>query len=182
VDCFAADPRPLFPILAEKVLIAHNALFDLGFLSRLGFVPGHVRCTMLQAQLLTAGTREPCTLRACARRELGRDFAKDLQRSDWSRTLSAEQLDYAAADAGVLLPLYWCHDERLSAAGLADVAVIEQRCLPAMLWLSSAGVPIDTDAWRQLTAEAELSCGSRPRSSATRPCSTPTGGVRTCTP
>jgi DNA polymerase III epsilon subunit-like protein len=35
VDCQSVDPAELFPSLAEKILVAHNALFDLGFLSRL---------------------------------------------------------------------------------------------------------------------------------------------------
>ena len=55
VDCFEVDPRPLFPILAEKKLIIHNALFDLGMLSEMGFElgeNGEVIDTMLMSQLL----------------------------------------------------------------------------------------------------------------------------------
>jgi hypothetical protein len=55
IDCFEVDPRPLFPILADKELIAHNALFDLGFLSELGFElgeAGRVLDTMLLSQVL----------------------------------------------------------------------------------------------------------------------------------
>ncbi len=39
VDCFGVDPGPLFPALAEKRLVFHNAIFDLGFLTRVGFEP-----------------------------------------------------------------------------------------------------------------------------------------------
>jgi hypothetical protein len=55
VDCFKVDPRPLFPILTEKELVIHNALFDLGFLFQMGFEPGEngrVLDTMLTSQLL----------------------------------------------------------------------------------------------------------------------------------
>ena len=55
VDCFEVDPRPLFPVLAEKELVIHNALFDLGFLSRMGFEIGKggtIVDTMLISQLL----------------------------------------------------------------------------------------------------------------------------------
>ena len=55
VDCFEVDPRPLFPILADKELIAHNALFDLGFLAEMGFElgeVGRVLDTMLISQVL----------------------------------------------------------------------------------------------------------------------------------
>jgi 3'-5' exonuclease len=55
VDCFEVDPRPLFPVLAEKTLIMHNALFDLGFLIEMGFElgeTGQVLDTMLMSQVL----------------------------------------------------------------------------------------------------------------------------------
>jgi len=55
VDCFEIDPRPLFPVLAQKELVIHNALFDLGFLCQIGFElaeDGKVLDTMLLSQLL----------------------------------------------------------------------------------------------------------------------------------
>jgi hypothetical protein len=55
VDCSRVDPRPLFPVLANKELIAHNAVFELTFLSEMGFKLGEgsrVGDTMLMSQLL----------------------------------------------------------------------------------------------------------------------------------
>jgi hypothetical protein len=55
VDCSRVDPRPLFPVLANKELIAHNAVFELTFLSEMGFELGEgsrVGDTMLMSQLL----------------------------------------------------------------------------------------------------------------------------------
>lgn len=55
VDCFEVDPQPIFPILTEKRLIFHNGLFDLGFLTEMGFEPGEdgeVLDTMLMSQVL----------------------------------------------------------------------------------------------------------------------------------
>ena len=55
VDCSRVDPRPLFPVLANKELIAHNALFDLGFLAEKDFElgeDGRVLDTMLLSQVL----------------------------------------------------------------------------------------------------------------------------------
>jgi len=55
VDCSRVDPRPLFPVLANKELIAHNALFELTFLAEMGFElgeDGRVGDTMLMSQLL----------------------------------------------------------------------------------------------------------------------------------
>lgn len=55
VDCFKTEPRGLLPVLADKELVAHNALFELGFLSRMGFElgpNGRVLDTMLMSQVL----------------------------------------------------------------------------------------------------------------------------------
>jgi DNA polymerase III epsilon subunit-like protein len=55
VDCFEADPHALFGVLAEKELVIHNALFDLGFLYQMGFElgeNGEVLDTMLSSQIV----------------------------------------------------------------------------------------------------------------------------------
>jgi hypothetical protein len=55
VDCFKVDPHPLFPILAEKKLVIHNAIFDLSFLYQMDFEVGEggeALDTMLTSQLL----------------------------------------------------------------------------------------------------------------------------------
>jgi DNA polymerase-1 len=156
VDAFTVDIRPLFGLLAERTLIAHNASFDVGFLASLGFEPGRVRCTMVLSQLLY-GTRKPRgfhTLAACAERELGRAIDKSEQTSDWSGELSAEQLAYAALDAEVLLALHAALEAKIQAANLSTTAEIESRCLPAMVWLARSGVPFDTAAWQTLAATA----------------------------
>src|SRR5262249_13420217 len=98
IDCFAVEPRPAFAALAATVVFGHNLSFDLGFLARRGFVPGKVCDTRILSQLLD-GTRRHRGyhgLAACVQRHLGRELPKDLQRSDWSGTLSQEQLEYAA--------------------------------------------------------------------------------------
>jgi 3'-5' exonuclease len=55
IDCFEVDPRPLFRVLARKMLVIHNALFDLGFLLEMGFEldgGGEIIDTMLMSQIL----------------------------------------------------------------------------------------------------------------------------------
>jgi hypothetical protein len=61
IDCFKVDPNPLFPVLAQKKLVIHNALFDLAFLSQMGFEVGEgggVFDTMITSQLLGVGDAE----------------------------------------------------------------------------------------------------------------------------
>ena len=86
--------------------------------------------------------------------ELGRTLDKGQQKSDWSGELTREQLDYAALDAEVLLPLYEALDAKVREAGMAKVADLEIRCLPGIAWLSTSGVAFDAEAWAVLVVEA----------------------------
>jgi DNA polymerase-1 len=157
VDAFALDPTPLFPALAEVELVGHNLQFDLGMLAALGFTPGPVADTMLLSQLLhgTRHARGFHKLEQVAEREIGRRLNKELQRTDWSGTLTAEQLNYAAEDILVLLPLYRALAVKLKVAGLVKVAELENRALPAVAWLARSGVRLDRGAWEALALQAE---------------------------
>jgi DNA polymerase-1 len=161
VDCFHADPRPLFEALAGKALVGHHLAFDLGFLAALGFEPGECHDTLLLSQLLH-GMRQKKGfhgLAAALKRELGSDLPKELQRSDWSGALSQEQLDYAARDAAVLLPLFRSLSDKVRAAGMEQVAEIERRALPAVAWLARSGAMVDRAAWLGLAHSAEAEVG-----------------------
>ena len=97
VDCLSVDPGELLPILTEATVVAHNVLFDLGFLSFLGFEPGKVAGTMILSQLLHAGSKvEPLkrgqtsySLDSVVERELGLELDKTHQSGDWGGTLTA---------------------------------------------------------------------------------------------
>jgi DNA polymerase-1 len=164
VDCQSVDPAGLFPILAEVTVVAHNALFDLGFLSSLGFEPGKVADTMILSQLLHAGSKvEPLkrgqtshSLDSVVKRELGLELDKSHQSSDWGGTLTPEMIEYAAKDVEVLLPLYEVLKAKIEVAGLTYVAEIEHRTLPAVVWMSSAGVPINVDGWKEQARNTEV--------------------------
>src|SRR5262249_10957974 len=158
---FAVGPRPLWEVLAERPLVAHNAAFDLGMLRPLGFEPGPVTCTLVLSQLVH-GTRHPRgfhELQACVQRELGQELDKELQRSDWLGVLTREQLDYAARDAEVLRPLHEALAARVAEGGQQAVAALESRCLPAVAWMAAAGVALDAGAWRAVAADAEGEAG-----------------------
>lgn len=156
IDGDRVSPRPLFPLLMDKPIVCHNATFDLGFLAALGFEPDPrmVRDTMMMSQILHAGDGARHNLAEVVKRELGLEVSKELQTSDWTGDLTPAQLEYAARDAAVLLPLLDRLEEQIRAAGLENVAEIEARCIPAVVWMENAGAGFDGEAWQALTREA----------------------------
>jgi len=90
------------------------------------------------------------------RRELGISMDKEHQASDWSGDLTPEMLSYASKDSEVLLPLARTLEAGIEGAGLQRVADIERRALPALVRMSSAGVPFDSEGWRGRMREIEV--------------------------
>ena len=82
-------------------------------------------------------------------------LGKTHQSGDWGGTLTPEMIEYAAKDVEVLLPLYEVLKAKIEEASLTYAAEIEHRALPAVVWMSSAGVPIDADGWRVHALKAE---------------------------
>jgi DNA polymerase-1 len=157
VDVFQVDPRSLWGLLADRELIFHNAHFDLQFLAGLGFEPkAPIHDVMILSRLLTAGSRDGNTLADLTERHLGQKLDKAAQKSDWSGALTDDQLRYAALDVEVLPPLFEVLKQKIKEASLEPVAEIEQRCLPAWLWMATAGLPVDRSAWEELSRQSRM--------------------------
>jgi len=125
--------------------VAHNAVFDLGWLQEHDLYPqGEVFCTMLASRVLTNGLPNiRHGLQHIVSRYLKRELSKEEQRSDWSVELRPEQLKYAALDVLVLLDLWPLVLERLQFGDLMGAWVLECRALPAMAQLWRTGLPFD---------------------------------------
>lgn len=164
VDVDRVDPHllaPLFAATTGPVFIGHNLKFDFQFLAAAGLVaPAGARLfdTMLATQLLDGGVnlneKDSFTLATVTKRALGRSLDKTLQGSDWSGTLSEEQIRYAATDAAVLLPLHAALAWGLEEAGLEPAMGLEMSALPAVAWLEQTGAPFDQGQWRSLSDAA----------------------------
>src|SRR5688572_16960646 len=92
-------PRP--------IKIAHNAKFDAKFIKHnLGIDLGGLFDTLLASQIVGAGDiEERHGLETVASRYLGESVDKSERLSNWNFELSEAQLEYAARDAAILLPL-----------------------------------------------------------------------------
>jgi DNA polymerase-1 len=120
--------------------------------------------TMVAQQLLEAAATPPhggegrprYGLEFVAERVLSVRLDKTPQTSDWSGTLSSQQVEYARKDAAILLALHEMQAPAIREAGMDSVWQIEQRCVPAVAWTELAGVPIDREGWLDVAAQAVL--------------------------
>ena len=156
-DCFRLSREQLAPLLEviaadQPIKIAHNAKFDWKFLARhLGVQMTGIFDTYLGSVLAAAGDEnERHGLEPVVSRYLNQQLNKDAQLSNWGGELSQHQLEYAARDAQVLLPLREKLQVRLEELDLLVTAELEFAAVPAIAGMELAGVYLDVDRWRAL--------------------------------
>ncbi len=154
VDVFEVrDLSPLKEALeGGPVKTLHNAKFDHQFLyAEHGISLSPIFDTMLAAQLLDGGAQGASySLEAVAERYLDEQLDKSARRTDWSGDLSERQIEYAARDAEVLLPLREKLAESLAAEELRLVSKIEFSAVGALSEMELAGIKLDVEKWREL--------------------------------
>jgi DNA polymerase-1 len=154
-DDLAANPdlQPLRELLAatRPVKVAHNAKFDAKWIkNRLGVELGSVFDSFLASQLISAGNSdERHGLSPVSERYLGTAVDKAEQLSNWGGELSETQLQYAATDAAVMLPLREAILKRLQSDGLENCARLEFQCVLPVTQLELNGFFLDADRWRE---------------------------------
>lgn len=139
--------------------IFHNAKFDIKFFrkhfdKRLPL--SRLFDTMLASQLAACGLDVgKHNLASACSRYLGIDLPKEEQTSDWSQELTSSQLEYAAKDAAMLLPLAGALMKLLQTEGLNRAAKIEFDCCFATADMEYHGVPFDAESCWQMLEQAE---------------------------
>lgn len=163
IDCWELDlagwaaVRDFFEA-KQRFWLAHNAVFDLGWLQEHGIRPnGQVMCSMIASKLLSNGVPNlKYGLAPTVERYLGRELSKEMQVSDWSApVLSAEQLTYAAGDVQALIDLDPVLTERLGAGRLMKAFRLECDALPAMAQMWRTGLPFNRTRLEELQASLE---------------------------
>ncbi|HEX8142168.1 MAG TPA: DNA polymerase [Pyrinomonadaceae bacterium] len=142
---------------ARPVKIAHNAKFDAKWTRHtLGVELGSLFDTLLASQLVSAGDQEERHgLEAVAARYLDERVDKAERLSDWSGELSTAQLEYAARDASILLPLRERLIERLKTEALLRCAQLEFECVLPVAGIELAGIYLDKHRWREQLVAVE---------------------------
>jgi DNA polymerase-1 len=157
----SAELAPLRDLLAADtpVKIAHNAKFDAKWVRHhLGAEMGGLYDTFLASQLIAAGDQDRRhSLADVAQFFTGTELDKTQQVSDWGAAeLSQLQIEYAARDAAVMVPLREKMDERLALDGLADVARLEFECVMPIAEMELTGFYLDEPRWREQLEKVKI--------------------------
>src|SRR5207244_8691864 len=144
-----SSPRP--------IKIAHNAKFDAKFIKyNLGVDLVGVFDTLLASQLVSAGDiEERHGLAASTERYLNQTVDKSERLSNWEFELSEAQLQYAARDAAVLIPLRDRLIERIKSLDLVQCAQLEFECVMPVVDLELAGFYMKKERWLEQLAIVE---------------------------
>ena len=144
-----SSPRP--------IKIAHNAKFDAKFIKHnLSVDLVGLFDTLLASQLVSAGDiEERHGLEAIAGRYLNEAVDKSERLSNWEFELSEAQLQYAARDAAVLIPLREKLIDRIKSLGLIQCAQLEFECVMPVVDLELTGFYMNKERWLQQLAIVE---------------------------
>lgn len=129
-------------LLASKdvLKLCHYARFDMAVLKfylKVDVWP--VFCSKVASKLVRTYT-DRHSLKDLVREFLGKEMDKTNQTSDWGRSdLSPSQLDYAADDVRVLIPIYSQMVQLLEREKLTNLATQAFACLPAVTDLDIGG-------------------------------------------
>ena len=142
-------PRP--------IKIAHNAKFDAKFIKHnLGADIGGLFDTLLASQIISAGDiEERHGLDTVATRYLNESVDKTERLSNWNFELSEAQLEYAARDAAILLPLRERLIERLKSDSLVKCAQLEFECVMTVADIELAGFFMHKERWLEQLSVVE---------------------------
>lgn len=137
---------------SDSIKVFQNSKFDLKFLLANDFeFRGPIFDTMLAAQLVNDNTGpRSAALDSLASYYLGIKLPKEEQKSDFSGSLRAAQIEYAAKDAAILLPLRERLIEEIKKGRLIEVCKLEFDCALAVADMELAGVKLHREKWQKL--------------------------------
>jgi DNA polymerase I-like protein with 3'-5' exonuclease and polymerase domains len=143
--------------------VIQNAKFELKFLQHeLGIYKfGHIWDTMNAEKIISKGRvafkdRYGFGLDDIALRTLKVHLPKDEQKSDWYMSeLSQSQIEYAARDAMVVLPIYQHQRDTIRQQSQVRVAELEFATTPALAWMENNGLYLDQEMWLRVCDETK---------------------------
>ena len=142
----------LFPYLEGRILVLHNALFDLGFFYKYGFYPKQIRDTMLASKIIYNGDIENIKhdFATCMKRELDITYDKTEQKNIAQVKLSVPStIQYSFNDVDKLLQLHDVLEKKIIDGGFEETYVLHCRFIRALAYIEQCGLAISSKKWKE---------------------------------
>jgi len=159
-DLFQIELPQFFIDILENpqiIKIMHHAIFDISHLIKYyNCKIENSFCTAISSRILSSGLSIRNSLKATAKRFLDIDIDKTEQTSDWGGELTSSQIEYAAEDAKILIPLYKKLNSILKEKKLLHIGRMEFKIQEISAELKAKGVEIDKE--KLINAKKEILC------------------------
>jgi len=154
VDCLTVNPKEFKELLEKKILIMHNAKFDLRFLYYQGIVPTKIFDTFLVERILTTGldtvrrSLDAVVYKYC-KIELDKTIRGNIHREG----LSTRVIKYAADDVKYLHQVKRKQEVALAENKLTRTASLDNEFVCVLAYIEFCGMFMNAEDWRKKCEE-----------------------------
>lgn len=143
------------PLIIDKILVFHNAAFDLTWFYKYNYFPWKVRDTFLASKILYNGL--PYIRHGFGfvmERELNIHYDKSEQKNIALIKLSTNRaIQYCFNDVDKLLELKKVLHTKIYKGGFAQVYNLHCKWIRAFAYMQTCGIPINEDKWKEKIKE-----------------------------
>lgn len=146
----------VIPYIENRILVLHNALFDLGFFYKYNFIPEVVRDTMLSSKILYNGDEENIRndFGSVMYRELGIKYDKTEQKNISQVKLSTpSSIAYCFQDVDRLVELHDVMYEKIIEGGYEETYLLHCNYIKALAYIEQCGLAISSEKWKEKMKE-----------------------------
>lgn len=148
IDCSTIEITLLKNLLENRLLVIHNAKFDLKFLYKHGIVPNKVFCTYLAEAVLNKGDKTvKKSLQAVAKRYLNKELDKSIRGQIIWRGLTPDVIKYAARDVEHLSSIKVSQTIKIFNHDLSNSMRLENEFVKVLAYIEYCGIFLNKELW-----------------------------------
>jgi DNA polymerase-1 len=156
IDTTTVDIQLFKEFLETKILVIHNAKFDVRFLYCVGIVPTGVFDTFLAERVLSTGIDiHGKSYSACVQRYFQKFVDKTMQTQVGKLGVTTRTVLYAAEDVIHLIPLMEAQTKLLKEHKLMSTMKLDNQFVRVLAYIEHCGIYLNSDKWTE-KSEADL--------------------------
>ena len=151
IDCLTIDIKIFKELLESKIILFHNAKFDLRFLYHIGIYPKRVYDTFLAECILTTGfTERDLSLKGVGLKYCNVELDKSIRGVIHKEGLSDRVIIYSALDTKYLGTIKYKQVLEIDKWNLQEVLTLENEVVKVFALMEYKGVPFNPTKWLEV--------------------------------